>query len=261
MGVYDIDRRILERYMDMVQDHESREFRKRPIDRTYLHMGSRRYDPELLRREQARGIGYHIGNQPRRALWGATYTPDNDYISSWARLNHGVYTGLTPYSQRRAGLGFTYRLKDDARLLPINGLKDYMKTVDQYPEDRVRGNLFDRARRIDYDALSKDYDAMYISPEGAAQLTGRYNETDPNAALMSVTNEYQNRTGVPFESIYPRRSDDFDKLLKQGMVGEKGRATAKTVWDEPYAYPSVPTESLITFNPDSIKDVKEHDDL
>jgi len=132
--------------------------------------------------------------KPRGGLWLATVNDEGE--NSWSAN-----------SEQETPIGFSttpLRFKDDAKIIKINSKKEYLKVLAAFPHTPAKVNLTDSQvqvyagrgvssvnadgsgkRGIDFEALSKSYDAVLVTWAGLYE-SGRANST-PKAMGKDVS--------------------------------------------------------------------------
>lgn len=115
------------------------------------------------------GLFDDSSNKPSGGLWGSTYTPDERYPSQW--VDWCVGDG---YRVSDCYHGISFELRPDTRICEIRNALEYRKMMETYGKSRFSesdnapkwGNVIS----IDWDKLSKDYDAFHLTEKAFYEL-------------------------------------------------------------------------------------------
>jgi hypothetical protein len=96
-------------------------------------------------------------------LWTSTYLPDWNYPSEWVEWCMGEKFG-NPYG----GTWWLLTPRSDARIFVTETQRDLQHLMKAYPYPSKYAGL--HMTMIDFEAMSKDYDGMWLTSEGNARL-------------------------------------------------------------------------------------------
>lgn len=106
---------------------------------------------------------YDCRNKPMGGLWASSYKPDNHYPSEWVEF---IDTGLS--DKFKVFTGITYQLKPGIKILKIDTANDYFDALDKY--GIIPFPNIDTKLQLDFESMSKDYDAFHLTSDGAYLL-------------------------------------------------------------------------------------------
>ena len=134
------------------------------LDKEYLHNGTGEIYRELW------GNIYTISNylKPLGGFWTIPYS--EEYFSDW--MDYLYDTDKTRFDIARNKENVLVRLKNNTKLLIVNDKNDYKNlkdsgliiTLDKPIRKLVGYNYVDIYEMLDYESISKIYDALYINP-------------------------------------------------------------------------------------------------
>ena len=100
-------------------------------------------------------------NKPRSAFWASPLWKDRAYLSDWHRfcIEENFYVGAYDF-------GFTFSLKEEAKIYVIDDVQDLEFLVNIYPLDkslRFESKFF---KFIDFEAVAVTYDGILLTEKG-----------------------------------------------------------------------------------------------
>lgn len=110
-------------------------------------------------------------NKPDGCLWGSTML-HSDYISDWIE-----WVACSDFHMDKYSRGISYKLKRNARICTVSNLSDYKSIMKKYSRLKYLNEEPSRfnERVIDWDKLSKDYDAFHLTYEAFLLMRLPYN--------------------------------------------------------------------------------------
>lgn len=107
-----------------------------------------------------------VVQKPMGGLWASTYVPDEG--SAWTRWCEGEHWGCPPEAE---GLwrGWLLRPRPQARVLVVDTLADLQALCARYPAPPLQlapTGIFAEIPGLDFNALSKDADALHLTEDG-----------------------------------------------------------------------------------------------
>lgn len=109
-------------------------------------------------------------NKPYGGLWASSFTPDDEYFSSWEDFAVNNLTRPNLYN------AVVFNLKETARVYTIDSLLDLVELQEKYPTTTNRLPEILTEGKLDFIKMSKDYDALYLTEKGMWET--RYTKTN-----------------------------------------------------------------------------------
>jgi hypothetical protein len=97
--------------------------------------------------------------KPNGGIWASLYTPNEKYLSSWQEFCESEQFGLDRFDKYAL-----FNLSKDARTYTIDSLNDLKVIMKSYTAKPI--NISIRRQFLDYEKLSKDYDAIILTDKG-----------------------------------------------------------------------------------------------
>lgn len=128
------------------------------IPHQWLHMGE-----EQLKKEHFNEIkNLVLSNKPSGGLWASPYERRGRYLSDW----HEKSMDMGFEEAKHAVL---FSLKEDASVCIIDNQLDLMNVACNYPANEstpMASMFFMSEKYINFEALKKDYDVIYLTEKG-----------------------------------------------------------------------------------------------
>lgn len=107
-------------------------------------------------------------NKPIFGLWGSTYLPDKKYKSDWLRFINNRHFHLDKFNK-----AISFTLYRSANIYEVNYVEDYFNLLEKYYI--IEHDDGDIRKYIDFEKLSKDYDAFHLTEEAFWKMKSIYN--------------------------------------------------------------------------------------
>ena len=146
---------------------------------------------------------FELVNKPYRGFWASTYTPELSYNSSWEEYLAKRGKGIGEHNINECRKGVLFNLKDNSKIIVIDCIEDLehliynfeidkccyndivnailndeIKYSDKYTKEEIEEridvlkNYKDiYPKQLNYYYLSKHFDGIYLTKQGASQLT------------------------------------------------------------------------------------------
>lgn len=88
-----------------------------------LTLGIKEFDDDIFEIPY-NSIEYQFLNKPAGGLWGSTFTPNDSYVSDWARFVFGERFNIPKYHR-----GIAYELNPMARVLNVETHDDFINLL------------------------------------------------------------------------------------------------------------------------------------
>ena len=115
---------------------------------------------EELEVKEIKNMGF---NKPIGALWTSTFTPQNEYCSDWIKWCVDNMKEWLPTSEDKCWVLIP---EDECKIVVINSMQDYLAVLNKYSIMTSIGRYM-----IDYEKLSKDYDAIHLTVKAVRDLS------------------------------------------------------------------------------------------
>ena len=198
-----------------------------------LTLGIKKFDDDVFEIPY-NSIEFQFLNKPAGGLWGSTFTPDDEYVSDWARFVFGECFNLPKYYH-----GIAYDLNPLARVLNIETLEDFIKLLKDAGCLSMLdyGSLFINDKRyIDWDAIVEHYDAVHFGREAVMScrfIMDRKFQDGDDIFTVSDLYSYDCECWVICQPV----AIDFD-TVHEVTVNSKGELTVNK------KYPSISREEV-----------------
>ena len=106
----------------------------------------------------------NIHNKPIGGLWASEYKEDSELYSDWIEWCCSQMTSMINKDS------VVFSLKDDANILIIDSLDDYLKIRDKYTFTKTFMDETDY--HLDFEILSKEYDGVFLTNNGVRECCG-----------------------------------------------------------------------------------------
>jgi hypothetical protein len=134
-----------------------------------LFVSSEYYNPKKFKPVKNRE--YINIPKPYNGLWTSTYR--QDIKSEWVQFCLDEFTSAIPHGGWRGSILIPYR---DAKIYTIDSYDDLVKLFNKYQYIPNSNTYFIKPIFLDFEAISKDYDAIHLTKKGEWET--RY--TTPN---------------------------------------------------------------------------------
>ena len=129
-------------------------------NKTFIHFGTNNYNKEDFKKvKNSKYLA--MKNKPDGGFWGCEYTPNSEYRSSWEE-----YVNDIEWDDMILEKFIKFKIIDNARVLVINNEKDLNELEKKYALKSYQFRDFCNHEVLDYEKISKDYDAIYLTEDG-----------------------------------------------------------------------------------------------
>ena len=121
-----------------------------------------KFQPVISFKEDLELTGFYQINKPNGCLWWSTLTTDELYLSDWLCFS---ITGFEPEVAMKYNEGIVFNLKDNARILTLQSIEDYISLPDKYFIDGGWGAQYEILKKkvLNWESISEDYDAFHLT--------------------------------------------------------------------------------------------------
>lgn len=143
-----------------------------------------KFQPVISFEEDLDLIGFYQINKPDGCLWGSTLTTDELYLSDWLCFS---ITGFEPEVAMKYNEGIVFNLKDNARILTLQSIEDYISLPDKYFIDGVWGAQYEILKKkvLNWESISEDYDAFHLTKSAICSMRMPLNQLEKNGERLS----------------------------------------------------------------------------